>query len=314
MKKTIKRKPIVNGVYPTMLTPFKDNESIDYAGLKNLIEWYFTNGIDGMFAVCQSSAMFELSRQERKDLCRNTYDFVDGRCPVIASGHVSDTLEEQYHDLMDMAESGADGLVLVSNRLARPWESDRLWLKNLEKLITRLPSDIPLGLYECPFPYKRLLSDEVIKEMVSTKRFGFVKDTCCSKEIITRRAALTSGSDMKLFNANAATLLFSLKAGYAGYSGVMTNFHTDLYHKLCRDWSSMGEDADKLQDYLGSASIIEGKYYPVNAKYFLHKEGVIKSPVCRRSDVRLRQITGSEKLEIEQFCRVSKLMSRKFAD
>jgi 4-hydroxy-tetrahydrodipicolinate synthase len=306
-------KKIVNGVYPTMLTPFKEDLTIDFAALERLVEWYLARGIDGLFAVCQSSAMFELSRKERRDLCAKTVELSGGRVPVMASGHVSDTLEEQAADLNDMAESGADALVLVSNRLAAPWESDRIWLRNLEKLMALLPGDIPLGFYECPYPYKRLLSDEVIGELIKTGRFEFVKDTCCSPETIRSRARLAEGSGIKLFNANGATLLYSLREGYAGYSGIMTNFHTDLYHRLCSDWRDMGGEADELQDYLGSASTIECQFYPANARYALMKEGVMTNLICRRQDARLRRLSDSEKLEMDQFCNISKRMSRKYS-
>ncbi len=307
------RKEIVSGVYPTMLTPFNTDLSIDYAALERLIEWYIGRGIDGLFAVCQSSAMFELSRNERKELCRKTVEITAGRYPVMASGHVSDVIEEQAQDLNDMAEAGADALVLVSNRLAAPWEGDDIWLSNLEKLIKLLPSDIPLGFYECPYPYKRVLSAEVMKELVKTGRFEFVKDTCCSPEMITERAEIVKGSSLKLFNANAATLLYSLKAGYSGYSGIMTNFHTDLYHKLCSSWKEMGDEAEVLQSYLGNASTIECQFYPANARYSLMKEGVFTNLISRRQDARLRQMTESQKMEIDQFCVISDQMSGKYS-
>jgi len=306
------RKKIVPGVYPTMITPFNEDLTIDYVSLEKLIEWYIKKGINGLFAVCQSSAMFELSRNERKELCRKTVEISAGRYPVMASGHVSDILSEQVLDLNDIAEAGADALVLVSNRLAKSWEDDSVWLKNLEMLMKSLPDDIPLGFYECPYPYKRVLSNEVMKELVQMNRFEFVKDTCCDPEMIADRAEIASGSTLKLFNANAATLLFCLKKGYSGYSGIMTNFHSDLYYKLCSDWQTMGEEAQTLQNYLGMASIIECQFYPANARYSLMKEGVFKNRISRRHDARLKHLAASQIMEIDQFHALSQEMSWKY--
>ncbi len=306
------RKEIVSGVYPTMLTPFNEDQSIDYDALKRLVEWYIDRGIDGLFAVCQSSAMFELSREERAKLLLKTVEYTSGRCPVMASGHVSDTIEGQIDDMKAMEAAGADALVLVSNRLAAPWESDKVWLSNLEKLMKGLSDDIPLGFYECPYPYKRVLSTDVVKELIEMDRFEFIKDTCCDPEMITERAAASKGTKLKFFNANAATLLFSLKEGYAGYSGIMTNFHTDLYYRLCHDWKEMGADANELQNYLGMASTIECQFYPANARYSLMKEGVFTNLISRRQDARLRQMTASQKMEIDQFYALSQEMSQKY--
>ncbi len=50
-------KTIPNGVYPTMITPFKDDKTVDYNAVLKLIEWY-TGKVNGIFSVCQSSEMF----------------------------------------------------------------------------------------------------------------------------------------------------------------------------------------------------------------------------------------------------------------
>ena len=306
------RKKIVRGVYPTMITPFNQDRTIDFDSLYRLVEWYIQRGINGLFAVCQSSAMFELTLDERKSLCRNVVEMTSGRYPVMASGHISDSEEEQYAELMEMAEAGADALVLVTNRLARENESDEVWLSRLDSLINRLPSDIPLGFYECPYPYKRLLSAQQIRYLVDTGRFEFIKDTCCDPKMIKERAELSQGSKVLLYNANGASLLYSLQQGYSGYSGIMTNFHSDLYYHLCHTWKSDPETAQELQDYLGSSSVIERQLYPQNAKYSLQKEGVLRSLVCRRSGPAGRELTLSEMLEVDQFFNLSKRMSEKY--
>jgi len=306
------RKGIVSGVYPTMVTPFKEDLAIDYTALERLISWYTDKGIDGLFSVCQSSAMFELSRRERKELCRKTVELAGGRFPVMASGHISDTISDQVDELMDMAEAGADALVLVSNRLASPDQNDATWLKSLETLLAALPDTIPLGVYECPYPYKRLLSEEIILALIATNRFQFIKDTCCNPSLIAKRAALVKGTNVKFFNANAATLLYSLRQGYAGYSGVMANFHPELYRKLCHNWESMGKSAEELQNYLGTASIIEYQSYPANAKYAFMKEGIFPTAICRHADTRYALLHDSQIFEINQFRALSADMCAKF--
>ena len=58
------KKTIAGGVWPVMITPFTEDNKIDYDAVLRIIEWYDKNGVDGIFAVCQSSEMFELSPQE----------------------------------------------------------------------------------------------------------------------------------------------------------------------------------------------------------------------------------------------------------
>ena len=85
----------IKGIIPVMLTPFTEADAIDYAGLENLIEWYIANGADALFAVAQSSEMQALSLDERVALARFVVRQAAGRVPVIASGHVSESREDQ---------------------------------------------------------------------------------------------------------------------------------------------------------------------------------------------------------------------------
>ena len=61
----MEEKRFPGGVWPVMLTPFTEENQVDYAALKELVEWYIKNGVDGLFAVCQSSEMFKLTLKER---------------------------------------------------------------------------------------------------------------------------------------------------------------------------------------------------------------------------------------------------------
>jgi 4-hydroxy-tetrahydrodipicolinate synthase len=125
------------------------------------------------------------------------------------------------------------------------------------------------------------------------------------------KLALMQGSSFKLFNANAATLLDSLKAGASGYSGVMTNFHAALYTWLCRNWKTQSARAEGLQDYLGTASLIEGQLYPVNAMYALALEGLPIHLASRRADS--DAFGEGMRREVEQFMRLSHRISADYA-
>ncbi len=130
---------------------------------------------------------------------------------VISSGHVSDSTDDQIYELCSIADSGTDALILITNRLDLNNEGDDVWIANAEKLLAALPSDVNLGLYECPYPYKRLVTPRILNWCLETGRFRYMKDTCCDAKIIAERNKILSGSQFKLLNANCQTLLDSLK-------------------------------------------------------------------------------------------------------
>lgn len=186
-----------NGVWPVMLTPFTDDNRVDYDSLEKLINWYIENGVAGLFADCQSSEMFFLSAEERVELARFIKEkSAAGRVPVVASGHISDMIEDQAEELNAVAGTGVDAVILLTNRLAAEEESDEVWLENLKKLLALLPEDLALGFYECPYPYKRVISPELLEWCANTGRFYFIKDTSCDIQLIWKQPAKIKGSNL----------------------------------------------------------------------------------------------------------------------
>lgn len=301
-----------NGVWPTMLTPFTETGEIDYNALSYLINWYIEQGVSGLFAICQSSEMFYLGRQEKLDLAKACVSLNNSRVPIIASGNTADSIEEQAEDVIAMAETGVDSVVLLTNRFASDQETDDVWKKRLEKLLVRIPEHIRLGFYECPYPYKRLLSKDTFDWCLSLNRFDFLKDTSCSVDTMQSRLDASRNSSMKIYNANSATLLDFLRAGGAGYSGVMANFHADLYVRLC-DYAAENDPdiqkkAEKIQSYLGPASVIELQNYPRNAKYVLSKKDIPITTYCRKDKEKTLQ--KFQMMELDQFMQLDAYMHK----
>ncbi len=280
-----------------MVTPFTEDNKIDYNAVEALIDWYAEKGVDGIFAICQSSEIFFLSFEERLELLRFVMKHTPKNISVVASGHVADDLSQQIEEAKAFVQEGIDAYVFISNRFAGEDESDSIFLKNMEKAVGEI-GDISFGIYECPYPYKRIMMPSVLKELASTGRFTFLKDTCCDPHMINEKLSAVEGMGLKIYNANSASLLETLKMGCAGFSGVMANFHPEIYSWLCKNYDKEPEKAKQVQAFLGFASLAECQMYPVNAKYYLSLEGVPMGYACRSKDA--SGFTLSRRMEIEQ--------------
>ena len=69
-------KDINKGTYPTMITPYHDDNTVDYEAVKNITNWYIDNGCTGIFAVCQSSEMIYLSLDEKIKIAKTVVETV----------------------------------------------------------------------------------------------------------------------------------------------------------------------------------------------------------------------------------------------
>ena len=275
-------KTISKGIYPVMITPYTADNRLDLKAVDRMVEFYAQAGCHGLFAVCQSSEMFYLTEDERAALAERVVKASAGRMNVVASGHISESIEDQIRELGRIAAAGVDGVVMVSNRLAKADESDEIFIANMNRILDALPG-VTFGMYECPYPYKRLLSDTVLEAMAASGRFAFIKDTCCDADLIAHRIALLNGR-IQLFNANCATLLDTLKSGAAGFSGIMANYHPDLLVWLYENWCKQPQKAQELMAALSVLSGTERACYPVCCKYHMGLVGVPMEILSRSRD------------------------------
>ncbi len=269
-------------IFPTMITPYREDGSVDIDTALRYVDFYYESGMTGIFAVCQSSEIFYLSLEERVALNRAVYARAkelekqgDRPFTVVSSGHVSDDFEAQAEELNAIAASGTDALILITNRLDIRNEGDDIFIANAERLLERLPADVKLGLYECPHPYKRLVTPKILDWCIKTGRFTYMKDTCCDAAEIARRCEQLRGSGFKLLNANCQTLLESMQSGGDGYCGIMCNFHPRLYAWLGENYDKDPATAALVQSVIGTFGFTEvGLPYPLTAKYHMNLCGI----------------------------------------
>lgn len=284
---------VCGGVWPTMITPFTDDNRLDFDSIPVLVDFYAARGCKGLFAVCQSSEMAFLKEEEKTELAAAVVQANAGRMQVVASGHTASVLSEQLKQIEAMMRiSGIDAYVLVSNALDPKNEGDSVFMRNFEATVREFP-EVSFGIYECPKPYKRLVSTNCLRELAQGGRLVFLKDTCCDIDRIDERLNAVASTGLRLFNANAATFLASYRKGAAGYNGVMANFHPDLYGWLMDHCEDQPEKANLLSDFLTEFAMIEMRLYPVSAKYHMSLEGIplrlqTRSADCERFDQNAR--------------------------
>ena len=283
-----KKASIPDGACPVMLTAFGDDGSLDFKGEDHLTDYYLEAGVDLLFACALSSEVNCLDDQEKIELTKRVLRRVDGRVPVIAGALSASPLPKQIDLIKRVSGTGANSVAISVCQIAHEHEDDQVWHKNLNWLLQELPGDIRLGLYECPWPYRRVLSDEMFHWVIESDRFYFLKDTCGDIETIRKRLKVSHNSKFKLFNANTETLLLSLQAGASGFSGIGANYFPELYVWLCKNYKQYPEHALGLQNFMDNChELTESQFYPISAKEYLRQQGVRISSFCRTKQMEI---------------------------
>lgn len=276
-------KKIPGGLWSVMLTPFRDNLEIDNPALEKLTEFYIETGAHGLFANCASSEMYSLSPKERLQIIRTTMKVAEGKVPVVASGTFSKSVNECADFIKQVHDTGVSGVILISSIIAQKNESDDKLKHRIEQIMS-LTGNIPLGVYECPSPYKRLLSPEMMKWLGESGRFIYHKDTSCDPDAIKLKVEAVKNTSLSFFNADTPTALSSLQDGGAGLSPIAANCYPELYVELIK-MVNRRENSDRLSWLNARLTVMDGTagmMYPVLAKVFLQLRGLPMKPISRR--------------------------------
>ncbi len=270
---------------PVMLMSFNEDKSIDYKTLEDLIEFYLEAGAGGLFANCLSSEMFQLSKDEMLESVSFVVEKVNGRVPIVATGTFPDTIENQAAFVKEIYKTGIESVIVITGLLAEESDSDEVFEKNVKQLLA-LTDDVPLGFYECPVPYKRILNSGFLGELVKTGRIKYHKDTCLDIEGVRAKIAASSGSEgFGLYDAYMVHAVDSLKAGSAGLSCIQGNYFPELVVWLCDHYSDDSEEVIKVQEFFARNMDVMHATYPTSAKYILQKRGLGITQVCRNGSV-----------------------------
>ena len=280
----IEAKAIQKAFVPVMLTPYKADMSVDYKGLKKLTDYYLESGARGLFANCLSSEMYDLSPEERLKVTKTVVKKVNGEFPVVATGSFGNTAQEKADFTKKIADTGVDAVIMITSHFAEKGESDDVVIKNLEEYLS-LTGDIPLGTYECPTPYKRILSQKVLKFLLDSERLVYHKDTSEDIDNIKEKLKTAKGTKMGFYNAHMGSAVASLRNGGAGLSPIAGNYYPEVIAWICDNAGDSGkkEQVDWLQDKVRDMERRITANYMLSSRYYLNKEGLGLEIVSRRA-------------------------------
>jgi 4-hydroxy-tetrahydrodipicolinate synthase len=284
---------------PVMITPFNLKAKVDLDVVSTLVEFYLAAGVKGFFANCLSSEMYSISEDERLELTRHVVRAVDGRVPIVATGSFGLTIEDKADFTARIHDTGIDAVILITGHYANVEDNDEVLLRNFHKMF-RLTRDIPLGLYECPAPYKRIITPEVFRKLLDTGRLVYHKDTSIDLEKVKAKLdILNSGEyDLEFYDAHTPNAMYSLQMGARGMSSISGNFYPEILVWMCNNANDPAkqEDVRWLQGELSRVDPLIHVAYPMSAKYFLQKRGL---PVRTISRAHALELTREQKQTLD---------------
>lgn len=253
-----------------MLTPFVKRNVIDLKALEQLVDWYVDQGVHGLFSACLSSEALDMTDECKLELVKHVIEFSDGRVPVIAGVMGVVERSKRLDMIRSVLDFGAAAAVLTLCDVAPEEAGDKQWIDEMERHREPL-AGLPLGVYECPWPYHRMLTPALTEYVTQHTEFGFLKETSCDLAEMTRKHQAGLASGLKVFSADAQTIRAAYALGLNGYSGLQTNLWPGLHVKLYECFKTDPVLAEKLQEFFVEYNWVLGRGYPASAKQLLNQ-------------------------------------------
>ncbi|MBN2734693.1 MAG: 4-hydroxy-tetrahydrodipicolinate synthase [Methanomicrobiaceae archaeon] len=216
------------GVYPALITPFKDNQQrdLDLEGLKSNIDFLISSGVHGIVPCGSTGESATLTFEEHEEVIRKAVEISNGRVPVLA-GTGSNNTAEAVRFTKAAKDLGADGALVLSPYYNKPNRSGLI--KHYEKLADL---DIPIVIYNVPGRTGQNLLPDLITELAEHPGIVGVKEA--SGDIVQISAIIeeTRDLDFNLISGDDAMTLPVLALGGGGVISVTANIEPEKMVKM----------------------------------------------------------------------------------
>lgn len=279
------------GIYSLLLTPFKEDKSIDYDVYAQYVEWQASRGSHHLFSVCGSAEMTCLSIEERIKCAEIAVKHACGT-EIVATANLEKTWQNQVEEVKRMEQTGVDGLVFVTRGVGD--DDDQLvnYLSELAEYTT-----LPILLYEFPGFNPHCMSGEAYGKLVANGKFKGIKDTTCSLELIKEKIAVQGES--AVLQANIPYLFDAYVAGARGVCATPTSCGANLFRKMYDEFF-VEKDIQKARETYNEIILLDNcidSGFNASAKYLVQLQGIPMSTVTRSGAT----LSPARKRSIESF-------------
>jgi 4-hydroxy-tetrahydrodipicolinate synthase len=133
------------GTGVAIVTPFKNDSSIDFAALGRVINHVINGGVNYIVAIGTTGESVTLTKEEKKAIISYVVEFVDNRVPIVY-GIGGNNTQEVINSIRHADFEGVDGILSVAPYYNKP--TQRGLFQHFKEISTCSP--IPVIIYNVP--------------------------------------------------------------------------------------------------------------------------------------------------------------------
>ena len=269
---------IFTGAGVALVTPFKEDLSVDYDQLEKFIDFQIDNGTDSIVICGTSGEASTMTHDEQIEVVSACVSHVNGRVPVIAGAGANCT-DEALNLAKRSEKAGADGLLVVTPYYNKATQ------KGLEEYYTTVGNsvDIPIIMYNVPGRTgTNIQPATAVKIAKSVDNIVAIKEASGDIGQVATLAALADGC-LDIYSGNDDQVVPLLALGGKGVISVLSNVAPRETHDMVMKFLE-GDVKGSLDIQLKYMDVIHNLFSEVNpipAKRAVAEMGYCKNIVRR---------------------------------
>ena len=271
------------GVIPPIITPIDENEKVDEAGLRKLINHCIDHGIHGIFICGSNGECMSLTQAQRDRAIQIALDECSGRVPVIA-GCMDSSTQRVIENVQRLEEMGGTTAVVTPVFYARHATQEET-VRHFEEI--SMNTNANLMIYNIPpFTGQNLTADTISKISKIDKVIG-VKDTSGNFPNFIKLLNYFKGSDFLVHQGATNLAVPSMLMGADGYIPSLAPLFPQAHLKLY-EYGKAGD----IENAMKWGAIVDEicKLYPMaksqtaSTKYAMSTLGFVDKRVCQPTE------------------------------
>lgn len=264
----------VEGSWPALVTPFNEDDTVNYDMLRKLVGFHTENHSTGVLLMGSTGEAILLTQEERKKIIDTVLDEANGKIPVMV-GVAAMTTRQTIENAKYAKDAGADAALIVQPPYIKPNQTALYhYFKDVGDAV-----DMPFVIYNNPERCGVNVEPETIARLAQHPNFVAIKEAGPDPYGVMRTVELTRGK----FNVLCCDCAFYalipvvMSSGGKGTSNVTGSLCPREIAVISTPWESY-EDVlymrEALYRYLPLIRMMYSETNPVPLKWALNEVGV----------------------------------------
>ena len=274
----------LRGSIVALVTPFKEDGSVDYEALERLVDFHLANKTDGILVLGTTGESATMTDAEDIEVSRVVVERVAGRVPVIG-GSGSNSTAESMRKSLALQEVGVDGLLIISPYYNKSNEEGIY--QHLKYVLDR--TEIPSILYNIPTRTGCSISVNNVARLAKHPNCWGIKEASGNMSYAASVACYLDDG-FRMVSGNDDLIVPILSLGGSGVISVWADVAPATVHDMCEAWFAGNvEEAKRIQlENLDLIHALFGEVNPIPVKAALARMGLIgenyRLPLWKLSD------------------------------